>query len=370
MATAKNALTSRKTYSKYYGNFRGVDFSNDHTNISDSRFAYAVNMYRDYQSGQGVAIETIPGYRRLEFSDEDIPEKYKENRDLFDTIPIYGLHKYTFTRNSKIQSVIFIHKGTGLYAFDFEKVGGEQDKIVLSDIQFDTNQYYVLSDNNSISFNANNKLYILDGQKYICVEYDADYDLFEIHEVTEIAFIPTVYEGLKPNMNVEEIKEREVNQINLLTPFVKFTFVADGQTTQFDFPILSSDTSETTVKVYGEQYSNDGITITNKYIKFDTPPLAPENVEVGNFEMGYAGIEVTVKVTAGININGNNYTSGLITGCTLSPSMTAEYSCLVIPCVQTIYFGADTVTDMPTQLIGEYSTTPSTELDILQSQEC
>ena len=78
--TAKNLLSSRDSYNRYFGNFRGVDFSNDHTNVDDSRFAYAVNMYRDYQSGQGVAIETIPGFRVL--------KHYSE--------PIYGIHEYSY----------------------------------------------------------------------------------------------------------------------------------------------------------------------------------------------------------------------------------------------------------------------------------
>ena len=55
--TAKNILSSRTEYSRIYGGFRGVDFSNDHTQVNDSRFAYLVNMYKDYQSGQGEAVE-------------------------------------------------------------------------------------------------------------------------------------------------------------------------------------------------------------------------------------------------------------------------------------------------------------------------
>jgi hypothetical protein len=53
-----------KEYTRFYGAFRGVDFSNDHTQVAQNRFAYLVNMYKDYGNGQGVAVETIPGYRR------------------------------------------------------------------------------------------------------------------------------------------------------------------------------------------------------------------------------------------------------------------------------------------------------------------
>ena len=60
----KNLLGNRDVYNRYYGDFRGVDFSSDHTQVAESRLAYAVNMFKDYQSGQGKALETIPGFRR------------------------------------------------------------------------------------------------------------------------------------------------------------------------------------------------------------------------------------------------------------------------------------------------------------------
>ena len=57
-------LSGKQTYSRYYGDFRGVDFSSDHTMVSANRFAYSLNMYKDYQAGEGQGIETIPGFRR------------------------------------------------------------------------------------------------------------------------------------------------------------------------------------------------------------------------------------------------------------------------------------------------------------------
>lgn len=326
MAASKNLLTSRKTYSKYYGNFRGVDFSSDHTNVADSRFAYAVNMYRDYQSGQGVAIETIPGYRKLKFDNyfDDsllLPDEFDGDLGLFDETKICGLHKFRYSEN---ESVLFIHKGTRLYIFDFEGSGGKDDDditqyITAGDLKFSNGKSYseaILSDTPSTSFTANNKLYIINGHEFVCVEYDTESEAFILTNVADNAFVPTIYEGLKPGMSVEEIKKREVNQINLLTPYVKFTFVADGETKRFDFPIKSSDINQTTVKVYGELIDSFAAADVD-YIEFKTAPSKPEDVEAGNFEMGYAGIEVTVTVDTGITINGTKYSSELITGCTL-----------------------------------------------------
>ena len=214
MAASKNLLTSRKSYSKYYGNFRGVDFSSDHTNVADSRFAYAVNMYRDYQSGQGVAIETIPGYRKLKFDNYfdnslPLPDEFNTNFRLFDEAAICGLHKFRYSEN---ESILFIHKETRLYIFDFEGRGGKDDDnitqyITAGDLKFSNGKKYsevILHDTPSTSFTANNKLYIINGHEFVCVEYDAESEAFNLTNVSDNAFVPTIYEGLKPGMSVEE----------------------------------------------------------------------------------------------------------------------------------------------------------------------
>ena len=60
----KNLVRSPSEYNRYYGDFRGVDFSSEETEVHEQRFAYAQNMYKDYHSSEGNVIETIPGFRR------------------------------------------------------------------------------------------------------------------------------------------------------------------------------------------------------------------------------------------------------------------------------------------------------------------
>lgn len=62
--TKENLQNGATQYSRYYSAFRGVDFSSDHTQVNPSRLAYLVNMYKDYHSGQGEALETIAGFRQ------------------------------------------------------------------------------------------------------------------------------------------------------------------------------------------------------------------------------------------------------------------------------------------------------------------
>ena len=109
-SSKKNLLQTRDTYNRYYGDFRGVDFSSDHSQVIDQRLAYSVNMYKDYQSGQGQAIETIPGFRRR------ISKALGGEIDGVLGEKINGLH-FTKLRDGvgQMHDVVLIHAGESLY---------------------------------------------------------------------------------------------------------------------------------------------------------------------------------------------------------------------------------------------------------------
>lgn len=113
----ENISSGRTEYSRYYGNFRGVDFSNDHTQVNQSRLAYLVNMYKDYQSGQGEALETIPGFRRrCDFSCQPIVINGIETEfRRYQNREVYGIHYCKFKENGENKLHVLIHCGAGLY---------------------------------------------------------------------------------------------------------------------------------------------------------------------------------------------------------------------------------------------------------------
>jgi len=90
---SKNLLQERDTYNRYYGDFRGVDFSSDHTQVHEQRLAYVTNMFKDYQSGQGQALETIVGFRKRFV----LPEE-KE---------IFGIFHFQHKENNKTVTKVF-----------------------------------------------------------------------------------------------------------------------------------------------------------------------------------------------------------------------------------------------------------------------
>ena len=115
MGVLSKAVTE---YSRHYGNFKGVDFSNDHTQVHASRLAYLVNMYKDYKSGQGEALETMAGYRRRADFSQTITvnssgiatatEVTEPNRE------IYGIFYFKSKLSNGAERVV-VHSGKKLY---------------------------------------------------------------------------------------------------------------------------------------------------------------------------------------------------------------------------------------------------------------
>ncbi len=232
--SSRNLLQSKTEYSRYFSAFRGVDFSSDHTEVNDSRFAYAVNMYKDYRSGQGDAVETIPGFRKV--------------LDSFGGAKIYGIHVGL--------GRMFVHAGTGLYyVADIDEDNNvtmrEEPDVVSRE----------LSDNKSTSFVFEHSLYLLDGENYYRVflvysnpQTNTMEELYargtaaelpegvviyaDIKPVTEEAYVPTTHIEIDPGAQFDSDPEdsgagKEHEQRNILQPLYKSTFLADGETKEF-----------------------------------------------------------------------------------------------------------------------------------------
>ena len=114
MANLKSfKLAERKEYGKFYGDFRGVDFSTDHTQIDERRFAYLVNMWKNYFTDQGEGIETVPGFRKV--YDGAIAGTGIDNT-------VYAIHSYKkVDPNGESTTYALIHIGTRLLAWDLSK---------------------------------------------------------------------------------------------------------------------------------------------------------------------------------------------------------------------------------------------------------
>lgn len=312
--TAKNLLTENNTYNRYYGDFRGVDFSNDHTQIDERRFAYLVNMFKDYQTGEGTAVETIPGFRRR----VNLPKWRGESAEIF------GIHRMRIRKDGKDSSKVLIHSGKRLYLWKNyplslgvihtlncnapEETPTAAKSIKTYSLTLDETVFSVtdVKTRDGVSLKSNityheetHKLTITtsvlaagdpltvyytegeintkEGTKDILYEdmnerrstsfmfnnrlYLIDgknylvYDGETVKKCSDDAYVPTTYINITPSgTNADTGKEYE--QRNILQPKFRHTFIADGETTDFYMNELFD--SVQTVKVYGKEQ-----TVTN-----------------------------------------------------------------------------------------------------------
>lgn len=356
------SLGSKTTYNAYYGDFRGVDFSSDHTQVDKQRLAYLVNMYKDYQSGQGRALETIPGFRRrVELPDAPTiygihTIKVREGAENKTRVLIhagnklYHWHNYPLSLNVEFTETIILPEGvldetTGLTTFEIalaENVFSIRGVTLVTGtplLNYELNNhvltihsselipgdriYYTyvegevlepifngMTERKSSSFIFNNRLYLIDGKNYLV------YDGNKAESVLDNAYIPTTYINIIPAGENADIGT-EYEQRNMLQPKFKHTFIPDGTTTEFYMNERGlEEISE--IKLYGEIVTSYTADLAEGKITFETAPAKPE--EKGYTEF-YAGLEVTAKRTftsvSGVTENRENIYE-LITECRIS----------------------------------------------------
>lgn len=359
------SLGNKATYNAYYGDFRGVDFSSDHTQVHKQRLAYAVNMYKDYQSGQGQALETIPGFRRrVELPDAptiygihniDVQgEEKKETRVLIHAgNKLYHWNNYPLSVNVKIKITLNVPEGqdteTELKKFemkvpkeafklidlslttgagieiqdkDFDRENGiltvystqiaEGDSVYLTYIEGEITEpiFVGMNERQSKSFVFNNRLYLIDGKSYLV------YDGNAVRSVLDNAYVPTTYINIIPSGENADIG-KEYEQRNMLQPKFKHTFIADGVTTEF---YMNENQLEEIceVKLYGEATTEFTADLSAGKITFKTAPAKPEDKGYAEF---YAGVEITAKRTF-TSVSGvteqRDHIYELITECTIA----------------------------------------------------
>lgn len=210
-----------------YSNFMGVDFSNYKVNVY--RSPDSKNMWKNYKN-LGKYIETRPTMRQF----------------ISTLTNINGIFPY---RVGNTQHLI-IHSGTSLHDYNFSS--GTTTQITASG----------MNPANSKSFIFNNILYIKDGAKYY------QYDGTTLSEV--VGYVPTTSISRTPDGGGKKYQD-----VNLLNPFRKNSFVGDGLSTEYHLDTTNIESGTVTVTVNGSTSSSWTPDYTNGIITFTTPPSAP-----------------------------------------------------------------------------------------------
>lgn len=212
---------------RQYTDFAGVDFKNNESLVQLNRSPDAINVYKDYLS-EGVCIQTRPGFRKI----GTIGEK------------INGMYVYKKTK-------AIVHSRNKLILWT-----NFPDTPVIQILKEDMN------DAKTSFFILNDKLYINDGANYLV--YDG-----ALRKVEEDAYIPTTTTSRSPSGGGEEYQD-----VNVLTPYRKNQFCADG--TSKDFYLDAEGVNEIkTVWVNDTVVNNYTVNLELGKIIFNTAPTKP-----------------------------------------------------------------------------------------------
>ena len=216
--------TSGKLITRNYTGFRGVDFSNRKDEINIYRSPDALNVWKNYKNSNGKCIETRP--------DIELLSEYSNT--------IFGLFFYEVNNEDRT----IVHSGTKLY-------DGE------------TEIYSNMAEHKSLYFTYNGILYIKDGTNYL------KYNGTSVSNVT--GHIPTTTISRSPSGGGTKYED-----VNLLNPYRKNSFCADGTSTVYQLDVENFDNEIPTVWVNDTEltsgYSYD---YTKGKITFTTAPTAP-----------------------------------------------------------------------------------------------
>lgn len=191
-----------------YKSFRGVDFSNRKDEVSIYRSPEALNVWKNYKSSNGNSIETRPGI-----------EKSNEYQDT-----IYGFY---FFNDNKI-----VHSGTKLY---------KNTTVIYENMAKHESKFFIYE----------KSLYIKDGTSYLV------YDGTEVKEVE--GYIPTTTISKAPSGEGKTYED-----VNLLSPYRKNQFCADGESTEYFLDVEEFDSDYTPI------VSIDGTIIESTKYTFDS----------------------------------------------------------------------------------------------------
>lgn len=278
MATSYNSDTQ---YTRILGDFRGADMSSPDTEVATSRFAYIRNMYRDYYSGAGTAIETVPGYRQL------LPPPTGGAE-------IYGIWQHTFNGTP----CVLVHRGTQMIIFPHELRDGLTEHEVMSTV------IDGLAEHKSVAFVMNSTFYILDGRHYY------KFDGRKLVDMLEDAYIPTTY------VNGEMYEQRNMltdKAVNRDTQPLDVTYGAYQKT----------EIATTGVKTWGDFRENYGgdVVLPGRYNNSTMDNAA--NIISGNYD-GNTDMKRVALADSHGNVNMRNSCTASFKNCTALESVYSE----------------------------------------------
>lgn len=232
----------------YPASFGGIELSAPARAISPNRFAYALNMWKDYHDESGACIQTFPGWRQIQ-----------KNRISGTVHGIFRFNEY-----------VMVHAGTRLYAFPHEERDTGGLYILASDLE----------ERESCGFVCNGNFYLLDGAWYRRIRKVNTVQEFDVYKITSsqnqevIPYVPQMYASHTPTKGTGP---DQYEQRNMLTQLFKESWVVGMDEavdiTAPDCARFSVDSADKKTCVVSSAEAGSGVTWTipgNRIINGET----------------------------------------------------------------------------------------------------
>lgn len=208
MSTLKyqaNLMNSDSQYNRYLGagGFRGVDVSDDPSKINESRFATATNMWKDYENESGIAVETMPGYRKLKSTGKKIN----------------GIFRYVYNAGAADeQKFILVHCGNTLRVYKWvDFMNGDTETyydVEKEDILQDT-----IKDEKSNAFQYRNSFFFLCNGYWELIVSETESETttiysFSLRSVSGNGYIPKTYIDGEEYEQGNAFSDKVINEYN------------------------------------------------------------------------------------------------------------------------------------------------------------
>ena len=169
----KNLIRTDFEYNDTKDSFKGVDFSSSDGRCDEEHFAYLVNLYRDKEKKDGAALESVPGYRKI-------------NKTFLHAGEIYGIYEHTFITNGTRETYVLVHKGNYLYGFLHERRDFFETLSPIASV----------SSESSFGFSYGGAFYLLDGETIWVMK--SPLEVCVLGGAGDDAYIPLLYQNGMP----------------------------------------------------------------------------------------------------------------------------------------------------------------------------
>lgn len=218
----------RSIVARKYTDFRGIDLLNPETAVDFRRSPDCKNIWKSYKLAQSNIIQTRPGLKE----EEDFSDENEQNNTIY---------SFFFYNNIPI-----VHIGSRL-------------------IRNDVELYSSMSQNESEMVLFGNDLLILDGTHYIRFNGTTATDV-----TGTMCFIPTTTINRSPSGGGEPYQD-----VNLLQPKRKNSFVGDGTSTEYILDATNVDSIDKVIVNDAELSSGYSVDTALGKVTFTTAPSKP-----------------------------------------------------------------------------------------------